>query len=160
MPVWTDIAQSASPLVKRMHAWWMEHRSDGDIPDRSALLPEYLAPLLPNILLTEIEADPFRVRYRLVGTRVVANAGFDFTGGYLDELEPKPAPFPWLDHYRTVVATRAPLLGSIEDKAAAGGSFTYEFGIFPLRRGGSAVAQCIAVEDYLGFEAKSAQWPR
>lgn len=160
MPVWTDIARSSSPMVKLLHEWWMGHRPEGDIPDRSALLPEHLAPLLPNILMTDIEASPFRVRYRLVGTKVVANVGFDFTGGYLDELEPKPAPIPWLDYYRTVVETREPLLGSVEDVAAAGGSFTYEFGLFPLRRGSTMVAQCIAVEDYFGFQAKSAQWPR
>jgi len=160
MPAWTDIARSSSSMVKRLHEWWMEHRLEGDIPDRSALLPEHLAPLLPNILMTDIEMSPFRVRYRLVGTRVVANAGFDFTGGYLDELEPKPALIPWLDYYRTAVTTRAPLLGAIEDKAAAGGSFTYEFGLFPLRRGGNEVAQCISIEDYFDFKAKSAQWPR
>jgi hypothetical protein len=158
MPVWTDIARSSSPMVKQLHAWWMQHRAGEDIPDRSALLPEQFVPLLPNIMMTDIELSPFRVRYRLVGTRVVANAGFDFTGGYLDALEPDPAPVTWIQYYRMAVETRAPLMGSVQDRAAAGGSFNYEFGIFPLRRGGSAVAQCVAIEDYFGFQAKSAQW--
>jgi hypothetical protein len=158
MPVWTDIAQSSSSLVRRLHAWWTGHRAGGEIPDRSALLPEQLGGLLPNIMIVEIEPEPFRVRYRLVGTKIVATAGFDFTGGYLDELEPSPAPIPWIDYYREVYRTRAPLLGSITDRARAGGTFTTEFGLFPLRNGGSAVAQCVALEDYFGFEATSAQW--
>jgi hypothetical protein len=160
MPVWTDVAQSSSRMVKRLHAWWTENCPAGDIPDRSALLPEHLGGLLPYILITEIEPMPLRVRYRLVGTKVVANAGFDFTGEYLDELEPPVRPIDWMACYRQVVETRASLMGSVPDRAAAGGKVTYEFGIFPLRRGGSAVAQCISVEDYFGFEARSAQWAR
>jgi hypothetical protein len=160
MPVWTDIAQSSSRMVLRLHAWWTEHCPEGDIPDRSMLFPEEVAGLLPYMMIAEIEPAPFRVRYRLVGTKVVANAGFDFTGGYLDVLEPEVRPIDWMECYRQVVATRAPLMGSVEDRAVSGTPVTYEFAILPLRHGGSAVAQCISVEDYFGFEARSAQWSR
>ncbi len=160
MPVWTDIARTTSPRVKQLHTWWTEHRPEGDIPDRSALLPEQLAPMMPYVMITDIEPEPFRVRYRLVGTKVVANTGFDFTGRYLDEVQPESALVPWREYYRTVFDSRAPLMGAFVDIASAGGTFNYEFGIYPLRRGGSAVAQCIAVEDYFGFEAKSRQWER
>jgi len=173
MPVWTEIERSSSPMARRLYRWWIEHRGPvasggvvsggvvsggADIPDRDALHPEDLLPILPNILISELEPDPFRVRYRLVGTRVVTVVGFDFTGRYLDELQPDPITVPWVDYYRTVAETRGPLMGSVTVPAKAGGALHYEFAIFPLRRGGDAVAQFVAVEDYLGSEIASAQW--
>jgi hypothetical protein len=35
--------------------------------------------------------------------------------------------------------------------------FTYEFGIFPLRRGGETVDQFVAVEDYFGLTSTIVQ---
>src|SRR5690349_1217150 len=102
MPVWTDIERSSSTMAKQLHHWWITHRGDADMPDRAALHPEDLRAILPNILISEREPDPFRVRYRLVGTKVVAVVGFDFTGRYLDELQRQPITVPWADYYRTV----------------------------------------------------------
>jgi len=163
--IWTDIAQSTSPKVKALHAWWMAHRGpEGsaapDMPDRSALWPGDIQALLPSIFISELERDPFRIRYRLVGTRAVALTGYDFTGRYLDEMQRADAEVPWADYYRRVVETRRPLLGSVIVSAKAGGTFKYEFGIFPLTLGGTEVRQFIAIEDYFGFEAGSAQWIR
>ena len=158
MRVWTDIEQSSSTMAKQLHRWWTEHRGDSDMPDRADLHPEDILPILPNILISELEPDPFRMRYRLVGTRIVAVVGFDFTGRYLDELQPDPVTVPWVDYYRRVAETRAPLMGSVDVPAKAGGILHYEFAICPLRRGGDAVAQFIALEDFLGAEIASAQW--
>ena len=63
-----------------------------DLPElRSAEVPEHSAegPQPPGrgLWLVDLEENPFRVRYRLVGTEVVRYTGLDFTGRYLDELE-------------------------------------------------------------------------
>jgi len=160
VPVWTQIEQSASTQVKALHAWWMTHRRDGDVPDRSALWPGDIIKLLPSIFLSELESDPFRIRYRLVGTRAVALTGFDFTGRYLDELQRDDAPVPWAEYYREVLKTRRPLMGAVSVAAKAGGTFKYGFGIFPLTLGGTEVRQFIAIEDYFDFQLGSAQWAR
>ena len=160
MPVWTDITQSTSPQVKALNAWWMAHRGDADMPDRSALWPGDIIRLLPSIFIAELERDPFRIRYRLVGTRAVALTGFDFTGRYLDEMQRADAEVPWADYYRTVAETRCPLMGSVTVSAKAGGTFKYEFGIFPLTLGATEVRQFIAIEDYFDFRFRSAQWAR
>ncbi len=55
---------------------------------------------------------------------------------------------------------RRPLLGDATVPAKAGGSFRYEFGIFPLTVGGTEVRQFVAIEDYFGFQFSSAQWAR
>lgn len=137
--------------------WWMAARDDADVPDRCALRPEEIKPLLPCLLIADAEHDPFRVRYRLVGTRVVEVTGFDITGHYLDDLLSAEPDQPWMDHYRTVYVSRRPLLGATTVPTSAGKMFTYEFGIFPLRNGGQRIEQFVAVEDYVGLVSKLVQ---
>jgi hypothetical protein len=157
MPVWTAIEQNRSPMVQAMHAWWTGHCGASGVPDRRDLDPAALRSLLPNLFIAEIEPSPFRVRYRLVGTKAVRVIGFDITGRYLDELLSAEPEVPWIDHYRTAYESRVPLLGSVTVAATSGGTFTYEFGLFPLTHGGAEVAQVAAVEDYFDFDLTAAQ---
>jgi hypothetical protein len=157
MPVWTAIENNRSRMVRTLHAWWLAHRGPSGIADRRDLDPAALRDVLPNLFIADIEPGPFRVRYRLVGTKAVQVIGFDITGRYLDELLTAEPEVPWLDYYRTVHDSREPLLGSVAVSARAGGTFTYEFGLFPLSQGGATVAQVAAVEDYFDFDLTAAQ---
>lgn len=134
-------------MVRTLHRWWLD-RCAGDVPDRADLDPADLKPLLPNLFLIEVEPAPFRIRYRLAGTRVTEVTGYDITGHYLDNLLPADASEPWVEHYRTAYRTRRPLFGAVNAPARGGGYFTYEFGLFPLRKGGTAVEQFVSIEDY------------
>ena len=157
MPTWTDPNESKSHLVRRLHGWWNGKRSDSDVPDRSALQPEDLKPLLPCIFIADAEHNPFRVRYRLVGTRAAEITGFDISGRYLDELLSSEPDQPWIEHYRTAYVSRRPLLGATTVPTSTGSLFTYEFGIFPLRNGGLSIEQFVAIEDYFGLIARVIQ---
>ena len=53
-----------------------------------------------------------------------------------------------MDDYRLAYRTRRPVLGVSSITTTSGEIFTYEYGLFPLRKGGSAIAQFVAVEDY------------
>jgi hypothetical protein len=134
----------------------MAHRALEQGSDRRDLDPAALKSLLPNLFIADIEPKPFRVRYRLVGTKAVQVIGFDITGQYLDELLVEPT-VPWMDYYRIAYDSREPLLGSVVSPVRSGGTFTYEFGLFPLTHGGSGIAQVVAVEDYFGFDLTAAQ---
>ena len=157
MPTWSDPDESLSTLVQQLHAWWEAARGDADVPDRAELHPEEMKPLLPFIFISDAEHDPFRVRYRLVGTRAVEVTGFDITGRYLDELLNAEPDQPWMEHYRRAYTTRKPLLGATTVPTSTGRLFTYEFGIFPLRSGGTTIEQFVAVEDYFGLSSKILQ---
>lgn len=157
MPVWTAIEHNRSPMVRALHGWWLEHRGQHGLTDRRTLDPEALKLLLPNLFIAEAEHAPFRIRYRLVGTKAVQITGFDITGRYLDELLSAQPEVPWLDYYRMVYDSREPLMGSVIVSALSGGTFTYEFGLFPLTVGGSRVDQFVAVEDYFDVQITSAQ---
>ena len=147
-----------SDLVRSMLQWWLgkcsSHIPGRDIPDRDDLDPADLKPLLPNILISDVEHDPFRIRYRLVGTRAREATGFNIVGRYLDELLPTDPDEPWMDDYRLAYRTRRPVLGVSSVKTTIGEVFTYEYGLFPLRKGGgTAIEQFVAVEDYGGLSA-------
>ncbi len=86
---------------------------------------------------------------------MVANLGIDFTGRYLDELIGSNFAVPWMDFYRQAYADRKPLMGALTEPTNSGSTFTYEFGLFPIARGGNAVAQFIALEDYFDFTLTS-----
>jgi hypothetical protein len=130
-----------------MLRWWL-NKCGGDIPDRSDLDPADLKPLLANILISDVEHAPFRIRYRLVGTRAREATGFNIVGRYLDELLPTDPDEPWMDDYAVSYRTRRPVLGVSSVRTTTGGIFTYEYGLFPLRKGGTRIDQFVAVEDY------------
>jgi hypothetical protein len=162
LPSWTDPSLTTSALVKELHAWWLSNRGSDGIPDRDRLDPIALRRLLPNIIISEVETAPFRIRYRLVGTKVVDVTDFNFTGRYLDEIVGHGTDTPWRDYYETVYRSRAPLFGSVTERTTFGDTFTYEFGIFPLTAGGSEVKQFVSIEDYFDFNLTSAElqpWP-
>jgi hypothetical protein len=162
LPSWTDPSLTTSPLVREMHDWWLSHAGPSGIPDRGSLDPLALRRLLPNIIISEVETAPFRVRYRLVGTKVVDVTDFNFTGRYLDEIVGTGTDTPWLEHYACIYRSRAPLFGSVTERTTSGGTFTYEFGIFPLTAGGTEVKQFVSIEDYFDFNLTSAElqpWP-
>jgi len=157
MTTWTNPEENLSDLVQILHAWWEAARGDYDVPDRADLHPEEMIRLLPCLFIADAEHDPFRVRYRLMGTRAAEVTGFDVTGHYLDELLSAEPDQPWMDHYKRAYLTRKPLLGATTVPTSVGKLFTYEFGIFPLRHGGTTVEQFVAVEDYFGLSAKIIQ---
>src|ERR1051325_10468197 len=81
MSIYDDVGNARSHMIPALHSWWLDHARN-DIPDRSQLHPGDVKPLLPYLLISDVEHNPFRIRYRLVGTRVVEATGIDFTGRY------------------------------------------------------------------------------
>jgi hypothetical protein len=150
MAHYPNATQLRSTLVKSLHDWWTGHRGD-DVPDRSTLDPFALKATLPYLLISDVEPAPFRIRYRLVGTKVVEATGLDFTGRYLDELVPGDPDEPWMNDYRRSFDTRLPVIGGSTVQITSGASYHYEFGIFPVRNGGPGIVQFVGVEDYFDF---------
>ncbi|MGF1594831.1 MAG: PAS domain-containing protein [Kiloniellaceae bacterium] len=147
MGLYADDSELESEMIRTLLRWWRA-KCAGDIPDRADFDPADLKRLLPNIFMADVEQDPFRIRYRLVGTRATEATGMNITGRYLDELMPANPHEPWMVYYRRAWEQRVPVFGCSEAPTISGGRFTYEFGLFPLRRGGREVAQFVAIEDY------------
>ncbi len=146
-----DPDQITSPMVREFSSYWKGKKGSAVAPKRSAVDPLEIRHLLPFLVIVALEPSPFRVRYRLVGTRIVESHGADFTNRYLDEcgflIEND-----LMESYRRVVAERAPIYLHFEwmredwphDQGRSGAS---ESGFFPLSSDGTAIDLAINIAD-------------
>lgn len=148
MAFWRDVDRSRGRLIHELHHYWSSKLAGRPMPSRADIEPGEIKRLLPNLVLTDLSPEPFRVRFRLLGTKVVVESGSDFTGRYLDEMAPADIEDQWETCYRLVWSEKRPIYGDTSVPTGGGGRFTYEFAIFPLSADGSNVTQCVAVEDY------------
>ena len=142
-----DFSQLGSPRIPRFQSYWEARRGAHRTPLRSDLNPTELRELLPNIVILEVEQNPIRFRYRLVGTRVVEFNRQDFTGLYLGTIG-------WaeeqqlVDTCSRVVSTQEPLYGFYSWTLKNGTIGKCEFGVFPFSHDGKTVTQLFGIEDY------------
>ncbi|VAX03504.1 hypothetical protein MNBD_ALPHA03-1070 [hydrothermal vent metagenome] len=79
------------PLLRDLYEYWQGKKGNRKMPSRPDICPTEIIDLLPKILLIDVEYEPQRFRFRLVGTDVVRVMGQDATGKYLDELSSNSA---------------------------------------------------------------------
>src|ERR1700723_604802 len=79
---------------KQLYDYWLSKHVDGRPPGRHGLDPPGDGPpLIPNIILIDVEAET--LRYRLVGSAIWNRYGFDLTGTTIDSRNPAEA--EWRD---------------------------------------------------------------
>lgn len=157
------IGELNSPKVHDLNRWWHGQRRAGDLPDRDDFDPAQWKAYLPFLLISDCSRDPFRIRYRLVGTAVVYVVGFDFTWRHLDAMLGGIPGEDWMANYRRAFDHRQPVYGTAMVSTLGGDPFRYDFGIFPLShlaagKDGSGqvpeVRQFLAIEDYGAFQPR------
>ena len=80
-----SLPESADESVKEIIEYWSS-LCDGDIlPDRADIDPVETPLLLPGVTLVEVERDPWRFRFRLMGSEVILHYGRNLTGEWMDE---------------------------------------------------------------------------
>ncbi len=142
------LARVRSPRIAQVLGHWNSLRQDTRLPRQADVDPAAIKKALPHVMVTGISYQPFRVRYRLVGTEIVHWARRDFTHRYADELIFDSEGRDWTDYYRIVVDTRKPAYGLtfwVEDDRAP---MWAEWIICPLSSDGEIIDRCLAVEDY------------
>jgi len=150
--------------VRAVYQVWNKVRAGRRMPCRADIDPASINPeILPHILIADFEPQPFRVRFRLVGTKLVESAGQDFTGRYLDEMD-WPMVKASLEVYRKVWETGKPAFGSFGAELTIGGWYSISFALLPLMRdadagSGDRPEKCLVVVDYLGLDLNQAVQP-
>ncbi|HWT97899.1 MAG TPA: PAS domain-containing protein [Terriglobales bacterium] len=141
--------QVKSRHIRQFEAYWQTKRGGRTMPRRRDIDPAELKPILPWMLVVEIEPDPFRVLYRLAGTKVVEMNGIELTGRYLDSLDDEGANFTaqGIAAYHQVWTSQQPVYGSYRWPTQSGAEYLVEFAIFPVEEPGTD-GQCIALEDW------------
>ncbi len=149
--VFLEFRDITSPYLQEFAAYWRGKLRDGRLPHPGAIDPTEIPGLLPFVVIAQLEAAPLRVRYRLVGTRVVEAHGTDYTNRYLDEcgflIEAE-----LMECYRRLVSRGAPVFMYYEweretwprARSSIGAS---ESGFFPLSSDGVAIDRAISFAD-------------
>lgn len=147
--------QASSSKVKLLFDYWRRLHRNGKPGSRTDFDPTEVPSLLSSLLLGDIHADPFRVYFRLVGTKVAAFSRLDFSGFHLDALDYHGRDsVEWLDCYRRIHATGIGVVGVNRVSWPDDEPIEYEFAILPLERDGRPTASFVAIEDYDGIDPR------
>lgn len=147
--------------IGRLYAHWLGLAAAG-IPDQSDFDPDAVTDLLPYLMILELEDEPFRVRFRLSGSKVDEVTGMSIAGRYLDELavDQGSAQFEQLHAlYADCQRQGRQYIGAIDWPNQHGTTTRVSLGVFPLKVDG-AVRQLLVIEDYdeIGENNAPLQW--
>lgn len=78
--------QLEHPSLRSLLEIWRDACPPGRLPQRTDISPRAIGRHLPHAVLVDIEGEPPRYRWRLIGTHVTQALGRDSTGRWLDEL--------------------------------------------------------------------------
>ncbi len=141
--------QAKSEKARRLFEYWLRLKRNGMPGPRTAFDPTEVPSLLSSLLLGDLEADPFRVYFRLVGTKVSAFSRLDFSGYYLDALDYKGRDsVEWLECYRHIHKSQKGVVGINRVTWPDERPIEYEFAVLPLARGTDPAGSFIAIEVY------------
>lgn len=76
----------ADRRLRDLYDFWLARRGSRPVMLRDDLDPTLIPALLKNLVLADIDDGGLSIRYRLVGTEVVAAHGLDYTGMTVEEL--------------------------------------------------------------------------
>ncbi|MEA5501909.1 PAS domain-containing protein [Halotia wernerae UHCC 0503] len=98
------------PDVAEIYEYWCALAPGRMLPGRQHVAPaDIAARLLPTLWLLDVQREPFRLRYRLVGTAIVDAMRGDPTGKWLDEAHPHvKSRAEFFERYQRVVRTGVP----------------------------------------------------
>ena len=142
------LARIRSRKIALVLRYWDSLRQGARIPKRSEIDPAQIKMALPNVMITSISRQPFRVLYRLVGTEIVQWARVDFTNRYADELIFDDSGRDWSDYYRAAVEAGKPAYGLTDWVDHDRPPLWAESLICPLSEDGETIDRCLSIEDY------------
>jgi len=93
--------------MRQLHGYWLGiHPAAGVLPGRQHLDPSAISMLLPFVWLADVQREPLRFRYRLLGTEHARVFGRDYTGWWLDETHANFTASPGYHQYLAAVEER------------------------------------------------------
>lgn len=134
----------AHPGLRALYDYWDERRSGRRMPGRKDLDPLDVPKLLPNLMLIDVVAVPFRMAYRLVGTALVERMGRDATGLSVEEAYLGGDWEKILRDCRFVIEKGLPCLRQNNAVDAKGRQLAYQRLLLPLASGGERVDMILA----------------
>ena len=145
------LPSNCHPKLRRLLEYWQSIRPvETRLPGRQHFSPTDITELLPWIWLLDIERDPLRFKYRVLGNEQVLAIGANPIGRWLDEVHPE---FVTHAHYEDYV--RLALAGTPSFRRGLPAFHTdkrfvsLQRLLLPLARDGMIVDMLLAVTVYL-----------
>jgi len=125
--------------LRQLYAYWLAKRGSRRAPSRAEIDPVELGRLLPHVILLDVERDPLRFRFRLIGTSIVKGFDRDLTGRYFDEVEHTAEQIDLNQRLTAVANWGSPLCATWSYTGADGRHVGYERLALPLSSDGQTV---------------------
>lgn len=106
--IWESFDNISLPLVRDFAQYWDALRGNRRMPARKDFDPVDAKRFLPHLFLLDVLRPEMRFRGRLVGTQIVRELGFDYTGQCLDEVISEPYSSVLHEDLRAVAESGAP----------------------------------------------------
>lgn len=137
-------------IARLLELWRRGRPGPGILPSRQDLDPLILGPdLLPYVALVDVTHDGTRFRFRLVGTKLIAHAGLDLTGHYIDELNPNRDYADYINGlYRQSMTTYLPVYSETRYRAPSDRVGLTRRLTCPLASDGGMIDMFIAVQTF------------
>jgi len=84
----SPLPDTCDDLIVAIVEYWQSLIRDDVLPDRGDLDPIDIPQFLPGIALIDVERNPWRFRFRLLGDELIFHHGVNLTGEWLDEAFP------------------------------------------------------------------------
>ncbi len=145
----------ASPAIRGFDAYWRSKMKHGRLPARADIDPAEIKPLLPDIVLLNVEWEPFRCRVRLRGTRSEQFRPSDKVK-YLDKattFDPGRRE-DYLAEMKFVATNQRPAFARDWMMTRSGTVRDLFAGIWPLSADGIRVDMLVVIEDFAGLSVE------
>lgn len=119
------------------------------MPGRADIDPIDIPNLLPYVSLIDVEQEPYRMRYRLIGTHITEAIGRDSTGRYFDELYEGRTLEEMVRRFSTVVRANLPARFIVKATFADKEYRHYETIHLPLSDDGKSVNMILAGVEFV-----------
>jgi hypothetical protein len=138
-----------SEIIAAVYAHYRQLCAGRAFPKRAEIDPTEISIGLPYISIADYQAEPFRVRFRLIGSEIERHYGGDVRGRWLDEMpwEPKNIDDTMLI-YRRAHEERRPLFGLSLVTWEARTDHIFEWAVLPLSDDGETITHALSVDDY------------
>ncbi len=147
----SDYFETRRPRVISIYRYWDTQRADRLMPRRADIDPADMVEHLPGILLIDVEGEDENglgiFRYRVVGTREVANRRKDPTGKIVQDGYFAESADAALRSYESVRAHRAPVFEVISFVSNDGVRIEEDSIMLPLSENGIEVSQILVYSE-------------
>ncbi|MGH6893825.1 MAG: PAS domain-containing protein [Dongiaceae bacterium] len=147
------LSEVASRAITGFDAYWHGKMKNGRLPARADIDPAEIKPLLPDIVLLNVEWEPFRCHVRLRGTRAEQFRPKGATK-YLDEgttFDPGRRE-DYVAEMKFVATNRRPAFARDWMTSRFGSVRDIFAGIWPLASDGEHVDMLVVIEDFAGLD--------